>query len=114
MDMPTFVETPASCGMTTRIQPWRGCLANNIGDVVAKGEVYNPWEVTGRKDASERGSVTELFANVSAVTLDAAKQKRSRDWGFVGPTCVGTLERTGFKAFVRDVVDHVNKVCNCG
>ena len=31
-----------------------------------------------------------------------------------GPTCVGTLCCTGFKAFVRDVVNHVDKVGNCG
>ena len=33
MDMPTCVDTPGSWGMTTRIQSWRDCPANNTGDV---------------------------------------------------------------------------------
>ena len=100
--------------VTTRIQSWGGYTANNTGDVGAKGEVHKSRELIGGQDASERGSVSELAPSVATVTLDAAKEKRSRGGGSEGPTCVGTLERTGFKALVRDMSDHVNKVSNCG
>ena len=76
--------------------------------------MYKPWELMGTEDALERVPVRELAADVATVTLDAANQERSRDEGDPGPTCVGTLERTGFEAVVRDVVDHVYKVSNCG
>ena len=73
-----------------------------------------PWELMGTEDAFECVPVRELAADVATVTLDAAKKECSRDEGDPGPTCVGTLKRTGLKAVVRDVVDHVYEVSNCG
>ena len=114
MDVPTVVEAIVSDGVTTRVQPWRVGLTNNAGDVVKKGEVHNPWDETGFTDACECGRIKKLGADVSAVALNATKKQCSGKDACAGPTCVGTLDRTGFKAFVRDVIDHVDKVCHGG
>ena len=51
---------------------------------------------------------------MSAVALNATKKECSGKDTAAGPTCVGTLECTCFKAFVLDVIDDVDKVCHGG